>query len=286
MKKILRMNKLTVLCAILLLIMSIVAGCATNSNQVNEINHSNEDVSSVQPTGETKGILVSAAASLSVVMDDIIAQFEAEHSDIVVEVNYGSSGALQKQIEQGAPADLFVSAGMKQMKALEDQGLLEKSTPLLKNEMVIVANREIVEIALVDNVPLKQLLNEVKPTFIAIGEPDTVPAGQYAKQVLQHEQLWDVWNEQYVYAKDVRQVLTYVEQGNAELGFVYLSDAVSSDKVDIIHHIDTATHDPITYPVATLKSSKQTEAAQLFFDYLLSEELNVLYEQNGFKRAE
>ena len=119
-----------------------------------------------------------------------------------------------------------------------------------------------------------------------MGEPDTVPVGQYAKQVLQKEQLWDDWTKHYVYAKDVRQVLTYVEQGNAALGFVYLSDAISSKKVNIIRHIDSAKHEPITYPIAIMKNSKQMEAAQLFYDYLLHEERTVLYEQNGFKRVE
>lgn len=285
MNKTLRNSKLTVVCTMVLIIMLIV-GCSTNGNQQENVNTTVEGVTPVQTKGETQKILISAAASLSVVMDDIITQFKAEHSDIVVEVNYGSSGALQKQIEQGAPADLFVSAGMKQMDALEEQALLEKSTPLLKNEMVIVANKQFVNIALANDVSVAKLLNEINPTYIAIGEPDTVPAGQYARQVLQHEKLWDAWKEQYVYAKDVRQVLNYVEQGNAELGFVYLSDAISSNKVDIIHHIDSITHDPITYPIAILKNSKQIEAAQLFFDYLLSEELTALYEQNGFKRAE
>lgn len=285
MNKTLRSSKLTVVCTMVLIIMLIV-GCSTNGNQQENVNTTVEGVTPVQTKGETQKILISAAASLSVVMDDITTQFKAEHSDIVVEVNYGSSGALQKQIEQGAPADLFVSAGMKQMDALEEQALLEKSTPLLKNEMVIVANKQFVNIALANDVSVAKLLNEINPTYIAIGEPDTVPAGQYARQVLQHEKLWDAWKEQYVYAKDVRQVLNYVEQGNAELGFVYLSDAISSNKVDIIHHIDSITHDPITYPIAILKNSKQIEAAQLFFDYLLSEELTALYEQNGFKRAE
>ncbi|URN95286.1 MAG: molybdate ABC transporter substrate-binding protein [Candidatus Pristimantibacillus lignocellulolyticus] len=285
MNKTLRNSKLTVVCTMVLIIMLIV-GCSTNGNQQENVNTTVEGVTPVQTKGKTQKILISAAASLSVVMDDIITQFKAEHSDIVVEVNYGSSGALQKQIEQGAPADLFVSAGMKQMDALEEQALLEKSTPLLKNEMVIVANKQFVNIALANDVSVAKLLNEINPTYIAIGEPDTVPAGQYARQVLQHEKLWDAWKEQYVYAKDVRQVLNYVEQGNAELGFVYLSDAISSNKVDIIHHIDSITHDPITYPIAILKNSKQIEAAQLFFDYLLSEELTALYEQNGFKRAE
>jgi len=266
--------------------MLVIGGCSTDNNQHNNVNAEQKTITPKETTDESKQILVSAAASLSVVLDDIITQFKAEHDNIDVDVNYGSSGTLQKQIEQGAPVDLFISAGMKQMTALDEQGLLESSTQLLKNELVVIGNRELVDVALAEQTSLAELLNQVNPTHIAIGEPDTVPAGQYAKQVLQHLQLWDVWTSQYVNAKDVRQVLTYVEQGNAELGFVYLSDALSSNKVNIIQHIDPATHDPITYPVAILKNSKQIEAAQLFFDYLLNEERTVLYEQNGFKRAE
>lgn len=281
MKKALGRSKITVVCAIFLVIMLVAAGCSADNNQRNAVNAGNEATTPQQTTAGNKEILVSAAASLSVVMDEIIAQFQAEHHDIVVEVNYGSSGTLQKQIEQGAPVDLFISAGMKQMTALEEQELLEITTPLLNNELVVIGNNEL----LAEPISLEQLLKQTNPTYIAIGEPDTVPAGQYAKQVLQHEQLWDIWAEHYVYAKDVRQVLTYVEQGNAELGFVYLSDAISSNKVNIIHHIDPATYDPITYPVAILKNSKEIEASQLFFDFLLDEERTILYEQNGFKRA-
>ncbi|HIW31669.1 MAG TPA: molybdate ABC transporter substrate-binding protein [Candidatus Paenibacillus intestinavium] len=287
MKKSLGRNKLIIVCAMLLIIM--LAGCSVSNSQVIDTNldsASNDAKISKQAASQKKEIVVSAAASISVVMDNIIAQFEAEHADIAVEVNYGSSGTLQKQIEQGAPVDLFVSAATKQMNALEEQGLLEAMLPLLNNEIVIVGNRELVDVALAESATIALLLKQVNPTFIAMGEPDSVPAGQYAKQVLQHEQLWDVWTKHYVYAKDVRQVLTYVEQGNAELGFVYLSDAMSSNKVNIIHHIDSATHDPITYPIAILKSSKQMDAAQLFFDYLLHEDRTVLYEQYGFKRAE
>lgn len=279
MKKKSYLMKLGVIVLLSVLLVLAVSGCSNQNNQVNQ----NNNTTSEGTANQEGTILVSAAASLSVVMDDIIAQFKEEHANIKVEVNYGSSGTLQKQIEQGAPADLFVSAGLKQMKALEEQQLLEASTSLLKNEIVVVGSKDL---HVDGDQTLTQLLETVNPKHIAIGEPDTVPAGQYAKQVLENEKLWDTWTKQYVYAKDVRQVLTYVEQGNAELGFVYLSDAVSSDEVKIVHHIDESLHDPITYPVAILKNSEQLEAAQLFYEYLQNEELTALYEQNGFKRAE
>lgn len=279
MKKKSYLMKLGVIVLLSVLLVLAVSGCSNQNNQVNQ----NNNTTSEGTANQEGTILVSAAASLSVVMDDIIAQFKEEHANIKVEVNYGSSGTLQKQIEQGAPADLFVSAGLKQMKALEEQQLLEASTSLLKNEIVVVGSKDL---HVDGDQTLTQLLETVNPKHIAIGEPDTVPAGQYAKQVLENEKLWDTWTKQYVYAKDVRQVLTYVEQGNAELGFVYLSDAVSSDEVKIVHHIDDSLHDPITYPVAILKNSEQLEAAQLFYEYLQNEELTALYEQNGFKRAE
>lgn len=265
----------------LLLMLFVISGCSSQ-NGTNQAS-SNDEGNQSNNIGETTTLLVSAAASLSIVMDELIAQFEAEHSTIKIEVNYGSSGTLQKQIEQGAPADLFISAGMKQMNALEEQNLVEASTPLLVNEMVVVGQQQYANQSYED---LSQLLEQLAPKYIAIGETETVPAGQYAKQVLENEGLWDTWSDSYVFAKDVRGVLSYVEQGNADIGFVYMSDAISSSEASVIYHIEDQLHDPIIYPATVLSDSHALEAAQLFYQFLQEEQLDELFEQNGFKRAE
>src|SRR5690606_2088159 len=227
-------------------------------------------------------LLLSAAASLSEVMDQVIASFHKEHSNIKIEVNYASSGTLQRQIEQGAPADLFISAGEKQMTSLVDQGLVTQVVPLLSNELVVVGGST----PQLTTDTLEQLLQETNPSFIAIGEPDTVPAGQYARQALDSQQLWSVWKEYVVFGKDVRQVLAYVEQGNADLGFVYKTDAMSSNQVNIIHTVDEALYDPIIYPLAVVSTTKAPEAAQLFYDYLQQEQSIAIYKQYVFTVAQ
>lgn len=237
-------------------------------------NHDSKALDKEQTT-----LLLSAAASLSDVMDQVIASFQKEHSTIKIEVNYGASGTLQRQIEQGAPADLFISAGEQQMTALVDQGLVKQTVPLLSNQLVVVSRLDL------EAETLEQLLLEANASYITLGEPDTVPAGQYAKQALEHQQLWTVWKDKYVFGKDVRQVLAYVEQGNAELGFVYRTDALSSKQVNIIHTVDEALYDPIIYPLAIVSSTKAPEAAQLFYEFLQQEQLTASYEQFGFKVA-
>lgn len=272
------MKRFTYKGMMLLLLSLVVFGCSS-PNSTNQVAQNNEG----KETDKKTTLLISAAASLSVVMEELITQFEAEHPTIKIEVNYGSSGTLQKQIEQGAPADLFISAGMKQMTALEEQNLVEASTPLLKNEIVVVGQQQY---ANQSYATLSQLLDDIAPKHIAIGETETVPAGQYAKQVLENESLWNSWSDSYVFAKDVRGVLSYVEQGNAEIGFVYLSDAISATDASIIYHIDAHLHDSIIYPVAVLSGTQSLEAAQLFYQFLQEEQLDELLEQNGFKRAE
>jgi len=227
-------------------------------------------------------LLLSAAASLSEVMDQVIPSFHKEHSNIKIEVNYASSGTLQRQIEQGAPADLFISAGEKQITALVEQELVTQVVPLLSNELVVVGGSTLQ----LTTDTLEQLLQETNPSFIAMGEPDTVPAGQYARQALDREHLWSVWKEYVVFGKDVRQVLAYVEQGNADLGFVYKTDAMSSNQVNIIHTVDEALYDPIIYPLAVVSTTKAPEAAQLFYDYLQQEQAIAIYKQYGFTVAQ
>lgn len=235
------------------------------------------DVDQTKETNSPVTLLLSAAISVNDVMAETIRTFEKEHPDIRVEVNAASSGTLQKQIEQGAPADLFISAGSKHMEQLVEQGMVEQSVPLFGNQLVAISQGELIP----SPSSLEDLLIAMNARHIAIGDPDTVPAGQYSKQALEKAGLWTSWQDRYVYGKDVRQVLAYVEQGNAELGFVYRTDAMSSDKVQIVYEVDV--YDPIVYPVAIVSATKEREAAQQFYSYLLEESQKHIYEQYGFQ---
>lgn len=224
-------------------------------------------------------LIVSAAASLANSLEEIGLLFEQQHSGITVSYNYGSSGALQHQIEQGAPVDLFLSAGKKQMEILIDAGLIDpdKSVGLLGNELVVIVPAG--ELGLWDDLnPFK--LSRVQ--MIAIGEPDTVPAGEYARDALVTSGIWDMVNRKIVYAKDVRQVLSYVETGNVDAGIVYKSDAISSNKVKIVFSIDDKTHDIIEYPLGIVNTSKNQEAAKVYYDFLQSQEVLKIFKKYGF----
>jgi molybdate transport system substrate-binding protein len=227
-------------------------------------------------------ITVSAAISLRDALDELGHSYEQKHPNTKVTFNYGSSGTLQHQIEQGAPVDIFFSAAEKQMDALESGGLLVAGTrrDLVGNQLVLVvpASSNLVK----DFSDLAR--PEVK--IVALGETATVPAGMYAHQTLEHLGLLAAVEKKAVYAKDVRAVLTYVETGNADAGIVYETDARSSTKARIVATAPATAHDPIAYPVAVIRSTKNISAARAFLDFLESSYARGVFEKYGFTPAE
>jgi molybdate transport system substrate-binding protein len=233
------------------------------------------DSKSSQPTE----LIVSAAASLTDSLNEIQAVYEKEHGDIKLVYNFGSSGALQQQIEQGAPSDLFLSAGKKQMKALVDKQLVDESlqTGLVLNELVLVVSTDMqAEVSSVSD------LTKAEFGKLAIGEPESVPAGGYAKESLTYYKIWDQLQPKIVYAKDVRQVLTYVETGNADAGFVYKTDAMTSKKVKVASVIDPSSHKSIEYPVGIVNATKHLQEAQQFYSFLQSAKARDIFVKYGF----
>jgi molybdate transport system substrate-binding protein len=228
-------------------------------------------------------IIISAAASLKESMEEIKPLFEAEYPNVTITYNFGSSGTLQKQIEQGAPADVFISAGSKQMQALINKELVEKSDTanLLLNQLVMVTPVDSKQTF----TTVKELTNK-KIKYIAIGQPETVPAGTYTQQVLTTRKIWDTLKDKFVYAKDVRQVLELVETGNADAGFVYKTDAITSKKVKIAINILSSTHKPIVYPMGIIKDSEHKKEASLFYDYLKQTKAQQVFVKHGFKQAQ
>jgi molybdate transport system substrate-binding protein len=223
-------------------------------------------------------LVVSAAASLQDSLNAIEPLYEEQNRTIDLILNYGSSGALQKQIEQGAPADLFLSAGVKQIEALESADLMHDVVNLLSNQLVAIVSEEIA--ASITNL---QDLPAAGMRAIAIGDPEVVPAGTYAREALTAAGLWDSLESKLVFAKDVRQVTTYVETGNAELGFVYNTDAQGSDRAVVAFEVAPELHAPILYPAGIVSSSKHEQEAARLLAYLKGESASAVFESQGFR---
>ena len=223
-------------------------------------------------------LLISAAASLKDILEEIKPLYQQSKPNVKISYNFGSSGALQQQIEQGAPADIFISAAKKQVDALEQKGLLVAGTRniIAKNRLVLVVPKNSVGITSFYN------LKDAKVKKIALGEPRSVPAGQYAQQVLEKLKIWNQVKSKLVFANNVRQVLASVETGNAEAGLVYVTDAKISNKVKIVVAADEKYHSAIIYPLAVVKRSKNLAAAKEFSQFLSSEQAKTVFKKYGF----
>ena len=224
-------------------------------------------------------LIISAAASLKNAMDEVQALYLEQKPNANLSITYGGSGALQQQIEQGAPVDLFFSAAASNMNALKGKDLLENSTikNLLQNKVVMITPSD----STLTISSFKDVTNS-SITHLALGEPTTVPAGKYALQVFTYYNLADQAKAKAVYAKDVTEVLTWVASGNADAGVVYSTDAASSDKVKVVATAPEDSHDPVTYPGAVLKSTKQPVASQDFLNFLTSDKAKAVFVKYGF----
>ena len=223
-------------------------------------------------------LLISAAASLKEALEELKPLYQQSKPNVNINYNFGSSGALQQQIEQGAPADIFISAAKKQVDALEQKGLLVPGTRniIAKNRLVLVVPKNAV------GVTSFYSLKDAKVKKIAIGEPRSVPAGQYAQQVLEKLKIWSEIKSKLVFANNVRQVLASVESGNADAGLVYITDAKISDKVKVVVTADEKYHSPIIYPLAVVKRSKNIDAAKEFSQFLSSNQAKSVFKKYGF----
>ncbi|QOS99175.1 molybdate ABC transporter substrate-binding protein [Brevibacterium sp. JNUCC-42] len=241
--------------------------------------------STTQPTTDPKSqqakteIFVSAAASMTDVLQDVKKEYETKHPNVTLTYNFGGSGKLAQQIEQGAPSDLFISASSKDMNSLKEKNLIAEDslTKLVTNEMVLIAPKE--STISVDS------FEKITPALVkqfAIGEPSSVPVGRYTEEALTKLGLWEKMKPTMVYAKDVRQVLTYVESGNAELGVVYKSDALTSDKIKILATANQEWHSPIVYPAALVKATNHQKEAQEFLTFLTTDFSKSAFEKYGF----
>ena len=223
---------------------------------------------------------LAAAASLKNAFDEkLIPMFEEKYPGVTVTPTYASSGDLQTQIENGLEADVFMSAANKQMNALADEGLVDNDTNLqfLENKVVLIVPKDSDA-----NITSFDDLKDVEGT-IAIGDPESVPAGQYAKEGLTNLDLWDDVESKLSLGTDVTAVLNQVAQGSADAGIVYATDAKSTDDVKVICELpEDALDSPCIYPVAQIKDAKDGDAAKAFMDFLQTQEAKDKFVEYGF----
>ena len=227
-----------------------------------------------------KEVNLAAAASLKNVYDEkLIPMFEEKYQGAKVTPTYASSGDLQTQIENGLETDVFMSAANKQMDKLAEEGLVDNDTNLqfLENKVVLIVPADSDA-----NISSFDDLKDVEGT-IAIGDPESVPAGQYAQEVLNNTGLWDTVEPKLSLGTDVTAVLNQVAQGSADCGIVYATDAKSTDDVKVVCEApDDALKTPVIYPVAMIKDAKDADAAQAFLDFLQTKEAKDIFVEYGF----
>ena len=269
-------KKVISMCLVIVVSLSLLAGC---SKPQTEGPSAQTPANDAVPNEENVELLISAAASLTDVLNEIADVYKDIEPNTKLTYSFGSSGALQAQIEEGAPVDIFMSAAQKQMKALEDKGLILDGTnkTLLVNKVVLItpANSNL-GISSFDDLTK----DEVKK--IAIGDPGNVPVGQYSEEIFTNLNILDKVSSKTVLGNDVRTVLTWVESGEVDCGIVYATDAYTTDKVQIITEAPEGSHKEVSYPVAVIKASKNSEAAKRFLDFLSTEKAINLFTKYGF----
>lgn len=224
-------------------------------------------------------IRIYAASSLTNVLNQLINDYESTHTVDIVPI-YGGSSSLARQIERGAPADLFISANEKWVKHLEKQGVVKAQNiyDFTHNQLVVIAPQK--NKVSLDVTQPNSWLSAIGDSRLAIGQPNAVPAGIYAKQSLETLNVWQPLSARLAPTNNVRVALTLVERAEAALGIVYKSDAVVSDYVQVVYTFLATSHDPIRYPLVTLSNS--SEVAQ-FTQYLMSEPAKQALSRFGFE---
>jgi molybdate transport system substrate-binding protein len=267
--------KKRLLCVLLCiaLVVSVVAACS-GQEDTDEPGQTNGD----EKGEERVTILVAAAASLRYCMEDELkGMFEELNPNIKVTFTLDSSGKLQKQIEEGADVDVFVSAARKQMDALNEKGLMlhDSVIDLLENKIVLILPEgSALQIANFNDILLAGT--------IAVGDPESVPAGQYAKEALENLGLWDKVKEKASLGTNVTEVLNWVSEGSAEAGIVYATDAATTENVKVVAEAPEGSVSKVIYPAGIVSSSTKKEAAASFMEFLKSDEALAVFEKYGF----
>ncbi|WP_305458165.1 molybdate ABC transporter substrate-binding protein [Photobacterium leiognathi] len=236
---------------------------------------------SISASAADNNITVFAASSLTNALNDIAAKYQQE-TGVNTTLSFASSSALARQVALGAPANIYLSANEKWMDYVEQQGAVidNSRVDVLKNSLVMVAPTDYPQ----NNISLSaswDLSKALEGTRLAVGNPDNVPAGRYAKQSLEFMHLWKQAEPLLARANNVRSALVLVERGEAKLGIVYKTDAEISKKVKIVATFPEDSHKPITYPMALVKGN-DTPAVKAFYQYLQHDEAKAIFKQYGF----
>lgn len=227
------------------------------------------------PSSQQTSLRISAASSLTTVMKEIKKQYENKHPEQKITIHYASSGTLAHQLIQGAPSDLYISASERWMDKVVREGLIQQEDvqPLLKNRLILASYQG-------NEIQISQLADEAFNQF-AMGDPESVPAGAYAKQALEHAKVWKTVKDKAVYGKNVRQVASYIQSQNVEAGFVYQSDVQALKGIQESQVISEKYHEPITYPMGMISES-QNHSLVVFLKYLKGPEAKKVFQSYGF----
>lgn len=265
----------------------LAAGCGSSEENADASDSSqSETEADTQEEGQEESgedekteILVAASASLEYAYEDeLIPMFEEQNPDITVSGTYDSSGKLQTQIEEGMEADVFMSAATKQMDALTEEGMIEEDsvTDLLENKIVLITSAD-------SQLELSSFEDITKADTIAIGDPASVPVGQYSEEALTNLGLWDQVLAKASLGTNVTEVLNWVAEGSAQAGIVYATDAATTDKVKVVVEApEDSLAEPAIYPVGIVSASENKEAAEKFVEFLKSDEAIQIFEDYGF----
>lgn len=228
-------------------------------------------------------LTILAAASLTDVCNEMKESYEAEHKNVTLTFSYGGSGALQTQIEEGVPADVFISAATKQMTALNEEGLMDSDSivNLLENKVVLIVPKN----STAGITSFEDVVTD-KVAMIGLGEPGSVPVGQYSEEIFTTLGILDEVKAKANYGSDVRTVLSWVETQAVDCGIVYATDAYTSDLITIVCEAPKDSCKQVIYPAGVVKASENSEAAAEFVAYLQSDEAMKLFERYGFSKAE
>jgi len=256
------------------------AGCGGSSNK-----GASEETTEVTTEGGNSKILVAAAASLQATFDnELIPLFEKENPEITVEGTYASSGDLQQQIESGLDADVFFSAATSNMDTLAEEKLIDEDTvvDLLKNNVVLITPKD-------SKLRIKSFKDITKADTIAIGDPESVPAGKYAKEILTNLGVYNEVEKKASLGASVTEVLSWVAEGSADAGIVYATDAQTENtngddkEVEVVATAeDSMMQTPVVYPVGVVSASTHKDEAKAFEDFLQTDEAKAILEKAGF----
>lgn len=235
-------------------------------------------------SGEETEILVAAAASLKNAYEDkLIPMFEEANPGVTVKGTYDSSGKLQTQIEEGLDADVFMSAAKKQMTALDEEGMIASDTitDLLENKIVLIVPTG-------NEKKLEKFEDIEKADSIALGDPASVPAGQYSEEALTNLGIWDKIQDKVSFGTNVTEVLNQVAAASADAGIVYATDAASmADKVEVVAEApEGSLSKKVIYPVAVVKGTAHEEVAKEFVAFLQTDKAITVFEDYGFSSAQ